>query len=579
MLLKFVVPLVLGLLSLFGGAVWLLDVNPLPQQAERGATQKEAAAEETAPKPAAENPASDLEALKEALAPSDAKSPGDAPAFDIARIDPEGASVFAGTGEPNSRVTITADGEAIGTADVDENGEWALTIDKPISNPDAKLALFKAAQSGSAHGSERDRVAARAGERQDGGTEQRDHGAVVAEAGDASNHPQASRAARPLPLSPPNIAGNGNAGAVAQATAGSAEHAAAADATTPAGNAGDAAAPASGAAAAVKADQMKNLEGMVAEARAEAEAEAKAAKEAHGEAETHAGHVHQAEPADAGADAAGAPGQQQALMPKTADSSDEAAKAQADAPAGTASDSNAASDDRHAEAAHDHHADAGGGAAQSSAQASPSAADAGGQHADTKPTTSQPDTVVSNGAATAIAEQVPAAAASAAALPPATALSSEPPQNAATASELAPATEVAAADLSPTATAREASANVAATSLSVPVPVTFVYNQSTLTAEGRRAAGLLLEYLQIKRFPNVTLTGHADERGSHELNMRLSRDRLEAVATFLREGGYEGSLELVPKGKTEPYLGVVRGDFAQDDLWQLDRRVELVISR
>jgi outer membrane protein OmpA-like peptidoglycan-associated protein len=85
--------------------------------------------------------------------------------------------------------------------------------------------------------------------------------------------------------------------------------------------------------------------------------------------------------------------------------------------------------------------------------------------------------------------------------------------------------------------------------------------------------------LKLKDYPRVTLTGHADERGSNELNMALSRERLETVARFLRDGGYQGRLELIPKGKTEPYTGVVRSDFSRDDLYQLDRRVELVITR
>ena len=113
----------------------------------------------------------------------------------------------------------------------------------------------------------------------------------------------------------------------------------------------------------------------------------------------------------------------------------------------------------------------------------------------------------------------------------------------------------------------------------MPVPVTFVFNEATLTGDGRKAAGLLLEYLQIKRFPKVTLTGHADERGTEELNMNLSAERLQTVERFLREGGFRGQLQLVPKGKTEPYTGVVRSDFSQDDLYQLDRRVEMVVSR
>jgi outer membrane protein OmpA-like peptidoglycan-associated protein len=113
----------------------------------------------------------------------------------------------------------------------------------------------------------------------------------------------------------------------------------------------------------------------------------------------------------------------------------------------------------------------------------------------------------------------------------------------------------------------------------VPVPVTFIFNEANLTGEGRRAAGLLLEYLRIKRFPKITLTGHADERGTDALNLALSAQRLQTVSRFLREGGYDGRLELVPKGKSEPYSGVVRGDFSQEDLYQLDRRVEMVVSR
>jgi outer membrane protein OmpA-like peptidoglycan-associated protein len=113
----------------------------------------------------------------------------------------------------------------------------------------------------------------------------------------------------------------------------------------------------------------------------------------------------------------------------------------------------------------------------------------------------------------------------------------------------------------------------------VPVPVTFIFNEANLTGEGRRAAGLLLEYLNIKHFPRITLTGHADERGTEALNLALSAQRLQTVSRFLREGGYTGRLELIPKGKSEPYTGVVRGDFSQEDLYQLDRRVEMVVSR
>ncbi len=329
---------ILLLLMLFGGAVWLLDLGPQSITPERQAKEKPPAAK------------SEVDELEQALKPS-AKPADGAPSFDIARIDPNGISVFAGRAEPRSLVTITADGKEIGTAEADDNGEWTLTTDANIPNPDAKLALFKAPP----------------------GTPTRSH-VVAAE-------PRA-----PTPGKPKT-------------------------------------------AEAVASSMLKSLEGMVAAARTE--------------------------------------------------------------------DKNA-----------------------------------------------------------------PAAAAAPAPLAAATV-------------EKAPASP----GLAPVAIPAPAPGAPAAQTTSVPVPVTFVFNEATLTGDGTKAASLLLEYLRLKRFPKVTLTGHADERGSDELNLGLSRERLETVARFLRDGGYGGELVLRPKGKSEPYSGVVRGDFSQEDLWQLDRRVELVLSR
>jgi outer membrane protein OmpA-like peptidoglycan-associated protein len=353
-MLRLAVMLILLLLALFGGTVWLLDMQPnqlVP--ADKQAKTKPGSTQEAKATPEPDKNKSDIDAVQDALTP---QKPGEgAPEFDIARIDPNGTSVFAGRAEPNSAVTITADGKELGTAQADENGEWTFTTDEKIANPDAKLALFKAPP----------------------GTAAR-----VADA--AARAPDVKPQAPPVP------------------TAKSAE--------------------------AVTSNMIKNLEGMVAEARTEEGKQAAAA----------------------------------APPPPTA-----------------------------------------------------------GQVA-------EPGTVK-----------------------PATA----PPQQAAIAAQ--PRIEATA----------------------VPVPVTFVFNEANLTGEGRKAAGLLLEYLQIKRFPKITLTGHADERGTDALNLALSAQRLQTVARFLREGGFNGRLELVPKGKTEPYSGVVRGDFSQEDLYQLDRRVELLVSR
>lgn len=108
-----------------------------------------------------------------------------------------------------------------------------------------------------------------------------------------------------------------------------------------------------------------------------------------------------------------------------------------------------------------------------------------------------------------------------------------------------------------------------------PVPIMFQYREATFTDEGRKAAELLLEYVRLKGLHALRISGHADERGTAELNMELSRDRLETVARFLRDGGYHGALDMIPKGKSEPYMGVDRSRYPREVLYQLDRRVEL----
>jgi outer membrane protein OmpA-like peptidoglycan-associated protein len=359
--------LILLLLMLFSATVYLLDIDPRNLQPSKPA---ESTSKQEDAKATAESPKGEVETMQDALAPA---KPGDvgAPAFDIARIDPNGTSVFAGRAEPKSFVTITADGKEIGTAEADENGEWTFTTEAKIPNPDAKLALFKAP-----------------------------HGAKVAEA--------APPAARLEPAAPGAPGKTQSAGAVTSKL-------------------------------------IQNLEGMVAEARKE-------------------------------------DGKQVATATPPPASS-----------AGPVPE-----------------------------PALPSAAPAKAPAAPAAPT-------------------APAASAARGDVP----------------TSLPPRVET----------------------VTVPVPVTFVFNEATLTGDGERAARLLLEYLQLKRFPKVKLTGHADERGTDALNLALSAQRLQTVARFLRDGGFKGQLDLIPKGKAEPYLGVVRADFSQEDLWQLDRRVELMVSR
>ncbi len=329
-MIRLAVPIILLLLMLLGGGAWLFSDSLETFEA----TRKSA--------PAKERQA----AIKSEVAPTGQKG-GPNASFDVARIDPNGTSVFAGRAEPGTSVTVIGDGKALGTAQADGNGEWSLATEEKLASADPKLELAtKSAAQVQAEREAQTKLAARAPE-------------------------PGSRGAEPRTAN------------------------------------------------AVTTHLLKDLEGLVKDARA-------------------------------------------------------------------------------------------------------------------------PDKEVPT--------QAPPAASPSAAAPTVVAAATAPP-------------------------------GAAGLRKSVPVPITFVFNEPTLTDDGRKAASLLLEYLRLKHFAKVSLTGHADERGTDELNMTLSRERLDTVARYLKEGGFKGELELIPKGKREPFGGVVRSQYPLEDLYQLDRRVELVIAQ
>jgi outer membrane protein OmpA-like peptidoglycan-associated protein len=384
---RLAVPIVILLLMLFGGAVWMLNAYlDLPDPAatvEKSRSAKPAKATD------------DIKDLQSELSGQPAAPAEEATgSFDVARIDPEGTSVFAGRAAPGSAVTIMGDGQALGTAQADENGEWTFAIEHKFASADPELALEvkpaevvakEAAEQAAKDASDRTKVAS---------AEQR--GAAPAKP--ASERPSAKTVTKNL---------------------------------------------------------LKKLEGMVEAARTEPQ---KAAEPSKPETTT----------------AAATPSQQ------------------------------------------------------------------------------------------------------AAAAPPSPSTPSAPPKDSATVKE--PGAQKTAPSATVTAANEPSQNDTAQQKTVVPVPITFVFNEAEFTEPGKKAAGLLLEYLRLKQFKSVSLTGHADERGTNQLNMDLSRDRLETVSHFLKEGGFNGELELVPKGETQPFSGVDRSKYGREELFQLDRRVELVIN-
>jgi outer membrane protein OmpA-like peptidoglycan-associated protein len=108
----------------------------------------------------------------------------------------------------------------------------------------------------------------------------------------------------------------------------------------------------------------------------------------------------------------------------------------------------------------------------------------------------------------------------------------------------------------------------------VAVPITFEYRKSSLTGIGEDASRELLEVIKEQHPSRLTLIGHTDVRGGAEFNLRLSRERAEAVATFLRENGINVPVETEGKGSNEPIHLSDTSGLSQDDIYALNRRVE-----
>jgi len=93
----------------------------------------------TATQQAAVPPSTDTQA---APAANPTSQPGAAaPSFDVVRIDPAGSLVIAGRAASGSEVTVTSNGQVIGTGTADENGEWVILPTAPIPSGNHELAL------------------------------------------------------------------------------------------------------------------------------------------------------------------------------------------------------------------------------------------------------------------------------------------------------------------------------------------------------------------------------------------------------------------------------------------------------
>jgi outer membrane protein OmpA-like peptidoglycan-associated protein len=108
----------------------------------------------------------------------------------------------------------------------------------------------------------------------------------------------------------------------------------------------------------------------------------------------------------------------------------------------------------------------------------------------------------------------------------------------------------------------------------IPVPITFEYRTTAFTGIGQDAARELIDVFKEQHPSRIVLIGHTDVRGTAEFNLKLSRERAEAVAAFLQQNGISVPVETEGKGANEPLKLSDSSGLSQEDIYALNRRVE-----
>ena len=87
----------------------------------------------------------------------------------------------------------------------------------------------------------------------------------------------------------------------------------------------------------------------------------------------------------------------------------------------------------------------------------------------------------------------------------------------------------------------------------VPDRVFFATNKSTLTTAARATLRKQATYLRKNKNLNVTVEGHADERGTREYNLALGERRANAAKDYLMTYGISGKrISVISYGKEKP---------------------------
>ena len=108
----------------------------------------------------------------------------------------------------------------------------------------------------------------------------------------------------------------------------------------------------------------------------------------------------------------------------------------------------------------------------------------------------------------------------------------------------------------------------------VPDRIFFATNKSSLTTAARSTLRKQATFLRKNKSLNVTIEGHADERGTREYNLALGEKRATAVRDYLViEGISPDRIRVISYGKEKPAV-VGSNDMA----WSKNRRAVTTID-
>jgi nucleoid-associated protein YgaU len=111
-------------------------------------------------KPQAAVPAPPASETQVTGAPKPPALTAEQPSFDVVRIEPSGEGVVAGQAEPGWQVSIESGGTKVAEATADDQGEWTVVFEKPLSPGDHTLTLKAASPDGTSALSSKQSVAA-----------------------------------------------------------------------------------------------------------------------------------------------------------------------------------------------------------------------------------------------------------------------------------------------------------------------------------------------------------------------------------------------------------------------------------